>query len=132
MSRRGEKVLFRSRKERQLQKRSRRSKTKWWKEVKGGQTVPITVVKVPFTPGSKLLKRFQQVTRKHGFPIRFVETSGYSLQNMLERSNPFRKKKCGRPDCFPCVSGGGGRCDKIGEAYSISCSAEECVEKGVC
>ena len=50
---------------------------------------------------------------------------------MLERSNPFRKKKCGRPDCFPCVSGGGGRCDKIGGAYSISCSAEECVEKGV-
>ena len=67
----------------------------------------------------------------NGVPIRFLETSGYSLQNLLERSDPFRKEKCGRPDCFPCVSGGGGRCDKIGGAYSIVCKSPECVARGV-
>ena len=109
-SRKGEKMMFRSRGERLSQKKVRRNTTKWWKVVKEGEQVPMTVIKVPFTPGSKLLKSFQEVTKKHEFPIRFIETSGYSLQNMLEMSDPFREKKCDRTDCFPCSSGGGGRC----------------------
>ena len=71
------------------------------------------------------------MTKRHNFPIKFIETSGYSLQNMLERSNPFREETCGRPDCFPCVSGGGGRCDRIGAAYRIFCDEEECKGKEV-
>ena len=131
-SRTAGKKLFRSRKERIAQKKSsRRSKTKWWKNVKEGQVVPMTAIKVPFTAGSQLLKKFQEVTRRHGFPIKFIETSGYSLQNMLERSDPFREKECGRPDCFPCTSGGRGRCDRIGAAYRISCDEEECKGKQV-
>ena len=124
--------MFRLRKERIAQKkRSPGSQTKWWKEVKKGQEIPLTAVKVPYTAGSELLKSFQEVTKRHNFPIKFIETSGYSLQNMLERSNPFREETCGRPDCFPCVSGGGGRCDRIGAAYRIFCDEEECRGKEV-
>ena len=127
-----EKLMFRSRKERIAQKkRSPGSQTKWWKKVKEGEKVPLTAVKVPYTAGSELLKSFQEVTKRHNFPIKFIETSGYSLQNMLERSNPFREETCGRPDCFPCVSGGGGRCDRIGAAYRIFCYEEECRGKEV-
>ena len=68
---------------------------------------------------------------KNNFPIKFVETSGYSLQNLLERSDPYRERTCGRPDCFPCMSGDWARCDKLGGAYSITCEEEECKEKGV-
>ena len=129
--RQGEKKLYRSRSERLAQKKPRRSRTKWWKNVREGESVPITFIKVPFTPGSKLLKMFQEVAKKHEFPIKFVETSGYSLQNLLEKSDPFREETCGRPDCFPCMSGGGGRCDVIGAAYVITCEEEECVARGV-
>ena len=57
-----------------------KGKTKWWKDVKQGVEVPVTFIKVPFTPGSKLVKRFQEVTRKHNFPIKFVETPGTAFR----------------------------------------------------
>ena len=79
----------------------------------------------------EVTKSFQEVTKRHGFPIKFIETSGCSLQNMLERSDPFREEKCGRHDCFPCISGGSGRCDRIGAAYRIVCDEEECRGKEV-
>ena len=75
------KKMFRSRKERFAQKRSSRGNPKWWKRVKVGQPVPMTFIKVPYTAGSKLVKKFQEVTRKHSFPIKFVKMSGHSLQN---------------------------------------------------
>ena len=34
-------------------------------------------------------------------------------------------------ECFPCESGGRGRCDRLGAAYSITCEEEQCAEKGV-
>ena len=96
-----------------------------------GEEVPLTAIKVPYTVGSKLLKSFQAVTRKHGIPIKFIETSGYSLQNLLEKSDPFRGRTCGRPECFPCSSGGTGRCDKIGGGYRITCEEDDCAARGV-
>ena len=126
----GGKKLFRTRKDRRS-RNSSRLETAWWKKTRHGEEVPVTYIKVAYTPGSRLLKEFQSVARKHNFPIRFVELSGYSLQNILERSDPFRGKTCGRPDCFPCISGGGGNCQNIGPAYQITCHEEECVARGV-
>ena len=106
--RQGEKKLYRSRSERIAQKKSRRSRTKWWKEVKEGEKVTLTFIKVPLTPGSKLVKKFREITEKHDLPIKFVETSDYSLQNLLEKLDPFREKTRGRANCFPCVLAGRG------------------------
>ena len=63
--------------------------------------------------------------------IRFVELSGYSLQNLLEKANPFGNGKCGRADCFPCRSGNGKSCEKRGPSYQIVCGEEICEEDNV-
>ena len=70
----------------------------------------IGMIKVPYTHDSELLKRFQKIEKKHGMNVEFVEQSGYSLQNLLEKADPFAKDTCGREDCFPCRQEGGGKC----------------------
>ena len=62
---------------------------------------------------------------------KFIETSGYSLQNLLEKSDPFRGPTCGREKCFPCQSEGKGDCEGRGGAYAIFCCEPECVKKKV-
>merc|ERR1712020_559416 len=64
--------------------------------------------------------------------VKFVETSGHSLQNILEKSDPFKGPTCGREDkCFPCMSGDYQNCQGRGGAYSITCEEPGCKEKGV-
>ena len=60
-----------------------------------------------------------------------MEQSGYSLQNLLERGNPFGDGRCDRGDCFPCSSGKGRGCDKAGVGYEIRCCDPECQRLGV-
>jgi hypothetical protein len=133
LDKKGEKVLYRDRNDNKAsRKRSKiQNAHNWWKQVHGEQEVPYSVIKVPFTPNSLLMKQFQEVTKKHEFPIKFMELSGYSLQNLLEKSNPFQEDTCGRPDCFSCTSGGGGRCDKIGASYEIICDEDICNDRNV-
>jgi hypothetical protein len=133
LSESGEKPMFRSRNhDKAKRKRAKQAKVgTWWKNVGEDEEPQITVIKVPYTPESKLLKLFQEVARKHQIKIKFIELSGYSLQNLLEKANPFREKTCGRTKCFPCESGGGGNCQKIGAAYQITCEESDCLEKDV-
>jgi hypothetical protein len=63
-----------------------------------------------------------------GMPVRFVEKSGYSLQNMLEQANPFKSETCGRVLCFPCQSERGGDCEKRGAGYKVTCQVPGCKE----
>ena len=53
-----------------------------------------------------------------------VEKRGVTLLEKLRRSNPWRDEACGRPNRFPCQSGGGGNCWREGVTYSLVC--EEC------
>jgi hypothetical protein len=55
----------------------------------------------------------------------------YTLQNMLEKGNPFRLDKCDREQCFPCMGEKGGRCDKKGSGYNITCEEVICQTKHV-
>ena len=97
--------------------------------------MPITYIKVPFTHNSGLKKEFEKITKANGITAKFVETSGYSLQNLLEKPNPFAGPTCDWESgkCFPCESGegGGGNCEGRGPAYNIACEEPECLEKGV-
>ena len=63
-----------------------------------------------------------------GLNIKFVEKGGYSVQNLLEESDPFRPPTCGRERCQPCAAAGGrnSKCDSKGGAYEIVC--KECEE----
>ena len=105
---RGEKVMFRSRNfNKAARKRAKANNRDWWRKSRAGRDPPITFIKVHWTPGSKLLKAYQEICKKNGLEIKFVEQSGYSLQNLLERGNPFGDGRCDRGDCFPCSSGKG-------------------------
>ena len=47
----------------------------------------------------------------------------------IVKSEPFRNKDCGRLNCFPCTSGGGGDCERSSSGYEIECL--ECPTAGL-
>ena len=82
---------------------------------------------VPYTENEELLKRFKKRAEGSGVDVVFIERTGYSIQNQLEKADPYEEDNCGREDCFPCEEEGGGlRCEKRGAGYDIICKA--CVE----
>ena len=84
------------------------------------------VIPVPYTKNGALLKLFKKRAASSGIDVKFVEKSGYSLQNQLEKSDPFRGPTCGRPDCFPCREGEGTDCESRGPVYEIRCLDDAC------
>ena len=58
--------------------------------------------------------------------MKFIEKSGYLLQNQLEKADPFHGGTCYRPDCFPCEHEDGGDCESRGCGYEITCEEEDC------
>ena len=60
--------------------------------------------------------KFEEVT---GMRVSVVERAGASNKR-LAKSEPLKRKGCGREECFPCSSGGG-KCDKNGVGYRIRC-----------
>ena len=76
------------REERQKEKKNKRSN--WWRKPNRSGSVPITYMKVPFTHNSALKKEMERISRESGLLVKFIETSGYSLQNILEKSDPFK------------------------------------------
>ena len=73
----------------------------------------------------------EKITQKSGLLVKFVETSGFSLQNLLEKADPFKGPTCGRSNCFPGRSGKCGNCEGRGGAYNLTCEEPGCKEKGV-
>ena len=86
-----------------------------------------SVLFIPATPDSTLKKRCEAEIRNSAFNIRVVEKAGRSLKDRLQRSDPFRSKKCNREDCPVCYMSGKGRCDQIGITYEIIC--RQCGDK---
>jgi hypothetical protein len=135
----GEKVMFRMRQEMKEDKKKEGGdkQRNWYKQKKnkgkknGNKGRIETVIMVPYTRNSELLRALQKIARKNGVNIRFIERGGHSLQNLLEKADPFKKDNCGRADCRPCEGKANGKCDSRGAAYQISCEEDECVEKPV-
>ena len=102
----GETPMYRSkmwkRRERREAKRGR--KKNWYR--KGGYK---SVIFVPSTPNSTLLRRYQQKVEESGIPIKLIEKSGQTLNNILRTSDPRKDKKCKRGDCPVCTTGGKGK-----------------------
>ena len=57
-----------------------------------------------------------------------VYERGGSKVGSIAKSDPLKPESCGRENCFPCTSGGGGDCSKSSVAYRIEC--EECPKTG--
>ena len=65
-----------------------------------------TVLFVPPTPGSGLLKelktRDEEINKYEDERIKFVETGGIKIEQLLTQKNPFKKQKCEGKDCVLC------------------------------
>ena len=60
---------------------------------------------------------------------KIIEKGGVTLEQQLRKSNPWAGARCGRQQCFPCMSNKGGNCSRDGVTYSLVC--EECGENVV-
>ena len=117
----GETPMYRSkmwkRRERREAKRGR--KKNWYR--KGGYK---SVIFVPSTPISTLLRRYQQKVEESGIPIKLIEKSGQTLNNILRTSDPRKDSKCKRGDCPVCTTGGKGNCKKLNVNYRKTCECD--------
>ena len=111
---------------REKQKHKERNTKNWIK--KAGYD---TAIFVPATPKSELQKQLQGKIDKTNIKIKVIEKTGLSIKRKLQKSDPFRKNKCERTDCFVCISGGKGKCDKNEIKYNIQCLGEEESCKGI-
>ena len=118
---RGEEPLYRPRDWKRVERaEERRAKKGEW--FKGSGSKYETVIFVPATPGSELKKRYMETIEKAEARIAVAEVPGKSIQRRLQRSDPFKGKKCGDPDrCMVCTSGGSG-CRNVGITYEVRCN----------
>ena len=91
---------------------------------------------LPCTPNSELMKRVRNTDRefRRGTGIKrvkFVERAGSTIADLLVSGNPWGDQKCGRKDCFICVSEKESmkHCMKENALYKIQCI--ECKSKKV-
>ena len=80
-----------------------------------------SVIVVPSSPGSVLQRRYQEEINRHDIKIRVVEKAGRSVKSMLQRSDPFKPRTCGRALCFICETERKGSCNKNRANYVITC-----------
>ena len=110
-----------NKKEREENKKGK--KLDWFKK-KGEETV----IFIPATPRSELKKQLEEEVKKSKVKVKIVERAGKTLKNILQRSDPFKKKQCDKKEtCMVCSSGRKGPCRRDGVTYEIRC--EEC--KGI-
>ena len=78
---------------------------------------------VPATPGGELRKRYQKLISDANVKIAVAEIPGTSLKKKLQKSDPFKEKKCRDTiNCMVCGGEGeGGRCRSEGATYEIVC-----------
>ena len=75
------------------------------------------------TPGSELKKRYLDTIRKAEVRIAVAEVPGSTAKSKVQRSDPFRNRKCGDSEkCMGCGNDGKGRrCRSIGVTYEVKC-----------
>jgi hypothetical protein len=63
----------------------------------------------------------KQSAKKHKMKINIVEKVGETMKTVLQRSDPFGSKICGRNDCFICNQGLPLNCRERGCVYELTC-----------
>ena len=122
----GEEPLYRPREWRMVERaKSRRAKKGEW--FRGGKQKNETVIFVPATPGGELKKRYQKLISDAKVKVAVAEVPGASIKRRLQKSDPFKEKKCKDPsECMVCSGEGkGGKCRNEGVTYEIRCKGCE-------
>ena len=114
----GERPMYRHKgwKQKQREKEKEKKSKNWLNTTKYN-----SVIFVPATPRSELQKQMQRKIDTTDIKIKVIERTGMALKQKLQKSDPFREKKCKRLDCFLCTTGGKGNCDRANIKYSIDC-----------
>ena len=95
---------------------TRRKKGSWFKG-NGSEAVYF----VDATPESQLADLCRKEFERAGLKIKVVERTGRSVKRTLVKSNPFKKRGCGRDRCQVCALGGDVDCKARGIHYKIWC-----------
>ena len=89
---------------------------------KGGYIAPIIV---PATPNSELAKSLREIAESEsdsGIRFKVVEKGGITIEKMLQKSNPTKSDKCGKPNCVMDNQSEGGKfCHKSNIMYEWRC-----------
>ena len=101
----------------QTKKRERVKGHRWY--MKEGRYESIMYVQP--TEGARLQREVQRLAKKHNIRMKVVEKVGPSIKGMLQRSNPFSKRICGRDKCILCQNGSNVDCRERGCVYSMMC-----------
>ena len=70
-----------------------------------------------------LKRRYEKAISKAGVRIAVAEISGTSLKQRLQKSDPFKEKRCEKEGCLVCAEGDGGRCRINGVTYELTCKS---------
>ena len=65
---------------------------------------------------------YQKEIKLQGFKIKVVEKAGIAIKKLLQRSDPFKSRKCEREDCSVCREDGKGPCDRQSVTYDVKCA----------
>ena len=103
----------------QERRKNKSTRQEWYK---GGEKYE-SVMFVQPTKGARLQKEVQRIAKKHKIKMRVIERGGRSVKGMLQRSNPFGKKMCGRDRCVLCQNGSDVDCRERGCVYTMMCKA---------
>ena len=122
----GEQPLYRPKEWKKVERRKEKERKKkdWYK--RGGYE---TVIFVPCTHESMLLKKLQRDIDKSQLKVKLNEKAGTTLGNLLRTSDPRKDKKCDRTDCPVCTTGGKGNCKTLDVNYFMTC--ENCEHDGI-
>ena len=82
---------------------------------------------VEATPQSQLKLEVEKIVRRHKVKIRVVERVGTTVKRVLQKSDPFRQRECGRDKCVVCLDGVKTSCRMRGVVYDLAC--KECDRK---
>lgn len=119
----GIKPMYRSKNWNKIERREEKEKKRKTWYTKGGYE---TVLFVPATPNSQLKNNMQKYINNTDIKIKVVEKSGIKLIRLLQKNDPFKSKKCEKPDCLVCAFGEGGSCRSTSVSYKISCKNNDC------
>ena len=105
--------------------KSKAEKREWYKS--DGKYDSVMFVEA--TPDSQLKKEVEKIVRRHKVKIRVVERVGTTTKRVLQKSNPFQRRECGRDNCVSCADGCNVDCRMRGCVYELYCKEEECGRK---
>ena len=96
-----------------------------WEKQPTKNSVPITVLFVPKTPGGEFAKRLKEaeseIEKITGDRIKIVERAGVTVRRLLHKSNPWAGEQCGRQECLVCRQEKNGDCTQRNVTYQTEC-----------